>query len=78
MNLNINAIETCKDIPECMMMEEIRHATQGRMSPNGIGMYVIKWLVINQSYVKKNYNLTGHFVIILWWLMVKWWKVEEV
>ena len=28
MNLNFNAIETCADIPECIMLEEIRHATQ--------------------------------------------------
>ena len=27
MSLNINAIETCTDIPECMATEEIRHAT---------------------------------------------------
>ena len=26
-NQNINAIETCIDIPECMKVQEIRHAT---------------------------------------------------
>ena len=26
MSLNINAIETCADIPECIMAEEIRYA----------------------------------------------------
>ena len=28
MNLSIIAVETCADIPECMMMEEIRYAMQ--------------------------------------------------
>ena len=30
LNLNINTVTTTTDIPECMIAEEIRHASQGR------------------------------------------------
>ena len=45
MNLNINAIEMCTDIPECMMPEEVRHVAQVDDHINLLTIYVInEWL----------------------------------
>ena len=39
--LSINVIETCTDIPECIMTEDIRHAAQRDGHLNELAVYVI-------------------------------------
>ena len=47
MNLNMNAIGTCTDIPECMTAEEIRHVT---IKDEHIGaLSTSTWMTTNKS-----------------------------
>ena len=40
-SLNISLVETCTDIPECMLAEEIRYALQTESHLNALTEYVI-------------------------------------
>ena len=53
MNLNINAIEACTDIPECMMAEEIRHATCDNDNVSIMSAYMIKEWPSTKANVKE-------------------------
>ena len=41
MNMNINVITVCSGIPECMMVEEIRHVTEADNHQNVLSSYVM-------------------------------------
>ena len=61
MNLNINAIETCMDIPECMSTEEMRHTTQVDDHLNALTMYVIHGPPSTRADVKEEIQPYGPF-----------------
>ena len=53
MNLNINAIKMCTDIPECTTVEEIRHTTQVDDHLNALTAYVINGWSSTRGEVKE-------------------------
>ena len=53
MTLKISVIETCIDIPECMMAEEIRHATPADDQLNALTAYMISGLPSTRVDVKE-------------------------
>ena len=53
MNLNINAIETCTDIPECRIAGEIRHATQSDAYLYALTVYMMNGCLSPRAKVKE-------------------------
>ena len=61
MNLNSNAVETCSNILECMMVEEIRHTMHVDGHLNALTTYVINGWQSTRGKVKEEIQVYWPF-----------------
>ena len=70
MYLNINGSKTCWNIPECMLVEEIRHATQEDNQLNVLTAYVINgWSSARTPSLNK---MPAILAVLRWYGSYRW------